>query len=299
MASSCGTSFRPVRGWAEPHSTRWRTWLGFGWAAEYVTAVGRDLLGQRALDEIRRLGVGTSLVQVSDWPTGLVRVRLDATGAPDYEVVSPAAYEAISPLQGKALESASRVDILVFGTLAQRFAGARDATRQLMEAAPGATRLYDVNLRPGCWDATLVGELLELATVVKLNDTEEAILANALDLPAAPIERFARAMGRRYGLRGVCVTRGAAGATLLLDDVYRDVAAPRVRVIDTVGAGDAFAAGLAYGVIKGRPVLEILDVATRLGALVASHAGAIPAWSLAEIGSPGPSRERRARREPG
>jgi sugar/nucleoside kinase (ribokinase family) len=65
-----------------------------------------------------------------------------------------------------------------------------------------------------------------------------------------------------------------------------------VRVIDTVGAGDAFAAGLAYGVIKGRTVLEILDVASRLGALVASHAGAIPAWSLAEIGSPGPSRER-------
>jgi fructokinase len=256
----------------------------FGWAAEYVTAVGRDLLGQRALDEIRRLGVGTSLVQVSDRPTGVVRVRLDTAGVPDYEIVAPAAYEEISPLEGEGLEAASRADVLVFGTLAQRSSGTRAATRQLVDAAAAAVRLYDVNLRPGCWDAALVGELILLATIVKLNEDEQNALAAALDLPASPIERFARATATRYGLRGVCVTRGPAGAALLLDDVYREAAAPSVDVVDTVGAGDAFAAALAHGFVNDRPVSEILDRAIRLGALVASRAGAIPAWSLAEIG---------------
>jgi fructokinase len=270
----------------------------FGCAAEYVTAVGRDLLGRRALDEIRGLGVSTSLVQLSDLATGLVRVRLDTAGVPDYEIVSPAAYEAIVPLEGDALELGSRVDLLVFGTLAQRFAGTREATRRLVEAAHRAMRLYDVNLRAGCWDAVLVGELIPLATIVKLNEDEQNALADALDLPASPIERFARATATRYGLRGVCVTRGPAGATLLLDDVYQEEAAPSVDVVDTVGAGDAFAAALAYGLIHGWRAPEILHVATRLGALVASRAGAIPPWTLAELGLVAPPDERRTPSQP-
>jgi fructokinase len=208
---------------------------------------------------------------------------------PAYEIVSPAAYEAIVPLGGGALELASRVDLLVFGTLAQRFPGPRHATRQLADAAGEAIRLYDVNLRPGCWEPALVGELLSLATIVKLNDDEQATLADALELPVAPTERFARAMAVRYRLRGVCVTRGSAGAALLLDDEYREAPAPAVDVVDTVGAGDAFAAALAEGVLSKRPVLEILAQAIRLAALVVARAGATPGWSLAELGPSGPA----------
>lgn len=256
----------------------------FGCSTEYVTAVGRDELGRRALEEIRRIGVGSSLVQISDRPTGVVRVELDAAGVPCYEIVSPAAYEAIMPLAGDALELASHVDVLVFGTLAQRFPGARAATRDLVKVNGRAVRLYDVNLRPGCWDAALVGELIGLATVVKLNDHEQNTLATALDLPVASIERFARAMAARYRLRGVCVTRGPGGAALFLDDEYREAPASPVQLVDTVGAGDAFSAALAYGLMEGWPVAEILDVATRLAAFVVSRAGAIPAWGRGELG---------------
>lgn len=264
----------------------------FGWAVEYVTAVGQDDLGRRALEEIRRIGVSASLVQFSDRPTGVVRVDLDAAGVPAYEIVSPAAYEAIVPLVGEALDLASRVDVLVFGTLAQRFPGAREATRGIVEGSGGAVRLYDVNLRPGCWDATLVGELMELATVVKLNDHEQDILANALDLPVAPIERFARAMAARYRLRGVSVTRGPVGAALLLDDEYREAPASSVHVVDTVGAGDAFSAALAHGLVEDLTVPGILDMATRLAAFVAARAGAIPAWSPGELGFSAPPARR-------
>jgi sugar/nucleoside kinase (ribokinase family) len=80
------------------------------------------------------------------------------------------------------------------------------------------------------------------------------------------------------------VTRGAAGAALLLDDVYLEAPAPRVDVVDTVGAGDAFAAALGYGIREGWTAVEILSVANRLGAFVASRSGAIPAWDPGEIG---------------
>jgi fructokinase len=255
----------------------------FGCRTAFVSAVGRDELGQRAMAEATRLGVSTALIEVNELPTGVVRVDLDQEGVPTYQIVSPAAYEARAPLPPD-LAVEGGVDLVVFGTLAQRFEGVRAATEQIVHASPGAARLYDVNLRPGCWDPPLLERLLGLATVVKLNEDEQATLAVTLGLPTSSIERFARAACGRFELRGVCVTRGAAGAALLLDDGYRDAPAPQVDVVDTVGAGDAFAAALGYGLIRSWTASEILSVATRLGAFVAARPGALPDWEPATIG---------------
>jgi fructokinase len=256
----------------------------FGCRTRYISAVGRDELGRRAVAEVERLGVDTSLLQINDAPTGVARVELSPDGAPAFEIGSPAAYEQLEPSDSLDPAVAGGVDLIVLGTLAQRFPGMRAATRQIVVANPGAVLLYDVNLRPRCWDRDVVAHVLEQATVVKLNDAEQAELAVALGLPASPTERFARVASDRYHLRGVCVTRGAAGAALLLDDLYREAPAPQVEIVDTVGAGDAFGAGLGYGLIHSWTVSEILSVATRLGSLVASRPGAIPAWDPADIG---------------
>jgi fructokinase len=255
----------------------------FGGRCAYVSAVGRDALGRRALQEAARMGVDTSLIEVNELPTGVVRVRLDAAGAPDYKIVSPAAYEAIAPGQGRSVVAGAHLELITFGTLAQRFSGVRAATRLLASEAPDAVRLYDVNLRRDCWHFALVEELLTLANVVKVNQEEQEVLAAGLGLRADSTEAFARAASERYALRAVCITRGPAGATLLLDDDYAEAPAPSVRVVDTVGAGDAFTAALGKGLIEGWTASEIVDVANRLGALVASRSGAIPEWSLAEI----------------
>lgn len=247
----------------------------FGWRSAYVTAVGTDERGRRALDEARRLGIGTSLIEANDLPTGLVRVWLDAAGVPEYEIVSPAAYEAITAGPGRTVVAGDHLDLITFGTLAQRFPGVRAATQLLAEEAPDAIRLYDVNLRRNCWHLGLVEDLLTLANVVKLNQEEQEVLAAGLALPADSTEAFAREASARYALQSVCVTRGPAGAALLLDDAFAEAAAPSVRVVDTVGAGDAFAAVLGKGLVEGLAAAEILEAANRIGALVSSRAGAI------------------------
>jgi fructokinase len=253
-----------------------------GFHAAYLSAVGRDKLGARASAEVTRLGVDASLIQLADLPTGIVRVELGAGGVPAYEIVSPAAYEATrSPDLPPA---GSGFDVIVFGTLAQRFPGIAAATTRLSGQCPDAVRLYDVNLRPGCWTPALVARLLELATVVKMNEAEAATIAGTLMIPVAPLQDFARALAERDGARGVCVTRGADGAALLLDGVFRQVRAVPVEVADTVGAGDAFAAGLAAGVAAGWPIEAILDWSSRLAGLVASRVGAIPDWEMSELG---------------
>lgn len=256
----------------------------FGCRAAYVSAVGADRYGRQALSEVARLGVDASLIEVGNLPTGVSRVWLDKRGNADYEIVSPAAYEMITHRTEFSSAVGGGEYLLVFGTLAQRFASVRAATQLLASEADDADRLYDVNLRHDRWDPMLVEDLLGLATVVKMNDEEQGIVARELRLPGSSTERFARAVSERFNLRGVCVTRGAAGAALLLDDAYAEAESPSVQVVDTVGAGDAFAAALGKGLLEGWTVAEILAVATRLGALVASRAGATPDWSLSELG---------------
>lgn len=248
----------------------------FGWKAGYVTAVGTDARGRAALEEVNRLGVDPTWIAVNSLPTGSAVVALDAGGNPAFEIATPAAFEAIEPWSAEARPPAT--DLIVVGTLAQRFEGVRVATQQLAAASPDAVRLYDVNLRNDFEDLGLVVELLEFATVVKLNESEQQVVADGLALPAGPLELFARGLSKRFGLRAVCVTRGSRGAGLLVGDVYEDARSPKTRVIDTVGAGDAFAAALGHGLAMAWPAARILSVANRLGWLVASRPGAVPDW---------------------
>lgn len=248
----------------------------------YFSAVGMDELGTRALEEVRRLNVNASFLQRVSLATGVVGVSLDGRGMPEYEIASPAAYEALAAVE--SVRTVGDFDILVFGTLAQRSAGTALTTVKLAEAGRGAVRLYDVNLRPSCWSASLVERLMGLATVVKMNEAEASTLAEALSLDGTSTIAFCKSLCSRFGLESVCITRGARGATLFRDGTCVEADAIPVAVVDTVGAGDAFAAGLAFGIAGGWTSDRVLGLATRLASLIASRPGAIPDWDPSELG---------------
>ena len=73
------------------------------------------------------------------------------------------------------------------------------------------------------------------------------------------------------------MTLGARGCALLANDDFVEAPGVRVIVVDTVGAGDAFAAALVHGLAAGWPAARIADFANRAGAAVAAVRGAIPA----------------------
>jgi fructokinase len=107
-----------------------------------------------------------------------------------------------------------------------------------------------------------------------------------LDLPADSDARFARALTERYALSATCVTRGANGALFCGPAGLVEAEARPVQIVDTVGAGDAFTAGLVDGLLARSPAEEIVALADRLGALVASRPGAIPRWHPGELDLP-------------
>ena len=235
----------------------------FGWDARVVARVGDDDDGRAIRARLERHGVGTSLLEVDpDLPTGVARVALDAAGVPAFTLPAPAAWDAVrgpSPLPVH--------DLLYFGTLPLRDRRSREALTRLLAA--GGRRVVDANLRAPDYDAPRVRFAVTHADVLKVSEDELPEVARLLGVPADPRALFPS------GPEWVCVTRGAAGAELHHRD-GRSWQEPgeRVPVVDTVGAGDAFLAGLIDGLFPDGDGAEALRRAVRhAGAIVAQRGG--------------------------
>ena len=245
-----------------------------GAPAGVVSRVGTDALGSDALRAMAERGLGTELVQVdATRPTGFVKVNVDDPRTPTYEVVEPAAWDAIE-LTDALLRRADAARFLVFGTLAQRHPVTRATIARLLDAR--AVKVFDVNLRPPHVDEGVVRRCLRKADVVKLNDGELRQLAGWLGLPAG-MREAAGALAAAYGCRMVCVTRGCDGAAMWHRGAWTEHPGFEVAVADTVGAGDAFLAAVLRGLLGGADDRALVERANLLGAYVATQAGAVPA----------------------
>jgi fructokinase len=250
----------------------------------FLSAVGKDSRGERALAIVRDLGLPTQFIHRMDGlPTGIVTVQLDTAGQPHFAIHRPAAYDGLYLTDTEIARLASfQPDWIYFGTLHQALAQPRALTDRLRAACPAARRFYDINLRMNCYTPALVRDLMKCADVVKLNEDELRTIARAAGTSATSIEEFCRQYSRRNGWQAVCVTRAEKGCALLVGEQYIEVEAYPVRVVDAVGAGDAFAAGFLHGLEQKWPAARIGDFANRLAALVASRRGAVPLWTLEE-----------------
>jgi fructokinase len=251
----------------------------------FVSAVGGDARGHLALAKARELGLDTRFIRtVPDHPTGIVTVTVDAGGQPSYVIHRPAAYDFASLDEPDFAALASPPpDWIAFGTLFSMHPHARQLLRTAIQRFPAARRFYDINLRHDSYTPELVACLCELAQVVKLNDVEVGMVGQIVGTPETTLESFCRRYAARFGWQAVCVTRGSEGCALLLAGEYLELPGYRVKVADTVGAGDAFAAALVHGIHAGWPAREVGDFANRLGALVASRSGGVPAWTTNEL----------------
>jgi fructokinase len=256
-----------------------------GHRVSFVSAVGDDPRGARALAQARDLGLDPRFIRtVRDHPTGIVTVTVDANGQPSYVIHRPAAYDFASLEEPDfAALSSPLPDWIAFGTLFSMHPHARQLLRTVIQRFPQARRFYDINLRRDSYTPELVASLCELAQVVKLNDVEVGMVNQMFGTPDTTLESFCRSYAARFGWQAVCVTRGSEGCALLLAGEYLELPGYRVKVADTVGAGDAFAAALVHGIHAGWPAHQVADFANRLGALVASRPGGVPAWTADDL----------------
>lgn len=241
-----------------------------------ASAVGNDDLGRHARQRLAEHGVGTTHLTTSDQPTGQVLVTLDADGKASYRFIENPAWDHVTLTPG-LLEAARTTDVVCFGTLGQWATTSRDTIRSAVQSvSSNGLRILDINLRTPFWTREVVLESLALANVVKLNDEELPIVGELLGVTGSPDEVL-RAIVTRHSPRLIALTRGANGSVLLTANGERSESpGVRIEVVDTVGAGDAFTAALALGLIHGLPLGEMHRWATDVAAFVCTQPGGTP-----------------------
>jgi fructokinase len=209
--------------------------------------------------------------------------QVDALGNATYEIVEPVAWDEI-PVSDQVLAEVAQAKGIVFGSLASRSRFNFEVLNRLLQVE-GPMKFFDVNLRPPFGDPERILELAHNADVLKLNHDELALMASRLETGAgrskAPegldkIREGCATIAKVTGAGQVCVTMAAEGAALWDGHNLYHATAPKVTVRDTVGAGDAFMAGLMVGLTNGTEAQSVLQAACRLGAFVASQNGATP-----------------------
>jgi len=241
-----------------------------------LSRVGKDDQGAEALRRLTQLGLPTSFVQIdSHRPTGTVKVELKA-GQPRYEISESVAWDFLewTPEWQKL---AGQADAVCFGSLAQRSPQSRETIRSFLQAtSPRAVHIFDVNLRGDFYSPELLAESMSLANIVKLNDEELPNIMRLGGLVHGDEKSSAEKLRSLYGLELVCITRGNRGSLLRSKSGLNVHPGFNVKVVDTIGAGDAFTAGLTHEYLHGASLDGMNEVANLLGAWVASQAGATP-----------------------
>jgi fructokinase len=256
--------------------------------ASLVSCVGKDELGEQALESLRRHDVSTQCIAVSPkHPTGRVQVELDAAGKPTFTIGQDVAWDHLE--WSEATERlAARSDAVCFGTLGQREGDSRRVIQRFLATAPAKVfRVLDINLRPPFTAEPVIRQSLESANVLKLSDDELPLVAAACDVAGSEAEIIA-ALAVRYELRVIALTRGQRGATLICGPDRSDCDGVAVDVRDTVGAGDAFTAAMILSLLRGDPLDAMNQRACRVAAYVCSQSGATPPLpaELRDLGNP-------------
>lgn len=255
--------------------------------AAILSRIGRDELGQKAIDRLDELPADASLVQIDPMhETGRVTVSIDR-GQPSYTIHQPAAWDFME-LSDEWVRLAERADAVCFGSLAQRNRASRQTIQTLVaQTSTKCVRMFDVNIRAPFVSGEVIQESLELATVMKMNDAEVSQVLGLLGLPeieALHKDRLRwgaeRLLGEFPALQMVAITRGAHGSLLVKRNEWHAHPGLPVQVADTIGAGDAFTAALTHHLLRGAGLETLNEAGNLWGAWMASQSGAMPALSV-------------------
>lgn len=256
------------------------------------SSVGDDDYGRKARNTLKQPNLELEQLQTDGaHPTGTVEVFFSADKQPRYIIHRNVAWDFIR-LTPELLEVARAADAVCYGTLPQRQEVSRSTIRSFVEAtAPECARVCDVNLRmPDCSPEVLQWSMAH-ATIIKLSDEEMPqvfSMLNEQQLPAS-LQGAAHTLLKDFpACQLVAMTLGPHGCLLTTRESTFGHAGFPIKVVDTVGAGDAFTAGLMHAYLRGASLQQMAEIGNLCGSYVASQPGATPPLSpelIERIGS--------------
>jgi fructokinase len=240
-----------------------------------ISAIGNDLLGDELLNELENLKLNCEYIQRNEFPTGTVTVTLNEKGHPQYVIHQNVAWDNIL-MKSKIESKLKTLDAVCFGSLGQRSPVSAATIQMLLEGLqPDCLKVFDINLRQQFYSFDIIEKSLQFADVLKVNDDELPVLSDLFDLNG-DVENQLLQITNQFNLQYVAYTMGEKGSILMNSNDFSFVESIKVKVADTVGAGDSFTAILISGLLKGIPLAEIHDMASKTAAYVCTQKGATP-----------------------
>lgn len=268
-----------------PFNVAWHL-QAFGQSPCFISRVGKDATGDTIRLAMLAWGMDIkNLAYDPDHPSGTVQVTIN-NGEPDYEILADQAYDFIAAQQ---LNADRQYSVIYHGTLALRNPISEQALQDLTAHHQGKV-FIDVNLRAPWWRKDAVNRWVGKAHWAKLNHDE----LMHLGVPANTLQDAMRLFLAQHELEVLVVTCGSQGATAINQaGEFIDVAPETdLAIVDTVGAGDAFAAVLLLGMQHGWSLQLTMERAQAFASALVGQRGAttqdlsfykpfIHAWRLA------------------
>ena len=254
---------------------------GLGIQTEMISKVGDDEKGKKLISYLKSKNIKTEIIaKDTDYATGVVNVTLSAGGSATYEIAHPVAWDKIEISDAMKTE-VKKADAFIFGSLVCRDEVSRNTLFQLLPEAK--YRVFDINLRPPFYEKEVLVKLMNQADFIKFNDDELFEIAEMIGSPYNSLEQNLQYLSEETNTPTICVTKGRHGAVLLKGEKRFYNSGFKVKVKDTVGAGDSFLASLIAGLLKEEDPQSTLDFACAMGALVAGEEGANPEIKIDKI----------------
>jgi ribokinase len=218
-----------------------------------VAGTGKDAAADEALSTLKNEGVNLEYcLGIEDISTGLAMILVSAEGE-NQIVVAPGANAAFRP------------DLLKMPVTDAVITQLEVPMETVLKAAQGTRGFFCLNAAPAREVSTAILDLTDLLVV---NEIEARTIG-------ADLETYTGLMAITYGREGAVLSR--AGQEIA------QAKPPRVDVVDTTGAGDAFTAALTVALVSGMPPGPALDLACRSGAFTATRHGAQSSPTAADL----------------
>jgi fructokinase len=245
-----------------------------GTNTQIISRIGADEIGKELIEFTKKGGVDTSSIQVDDiHNTGEVIVKLDEKGSASYTINYPVAWDKIE-CNPEVENTVKKADAMVYGSLVCRDIVSHHSLLELINYAK--YKIFDVNLRAPFYTKELLINLMMQSDFIKFNDDELYEISGYLKSPYNSMEQNILYIAEHTNTSHICVTKGSHGAVLYYNQQFYYNSGYKISVVDTVGAGDSFLAGLLSKLLAGNDPQNAIDFACALGALVAQSEGANP-----------------------
>ncbi len=250
-----------------------------GLPVQFVSKVGNDALGQNILNflELHEFDLGN--IQIDpDHSTGTVRVEPTRNGH-TFHIEKNSAWDHLA-FDDQLINRIDRsAELIYFGSLIQRSPSGKRLINQINTLdLSNAIVLCDINLRQNEFSNETIINSLNLCNMLKLNSEELSEIVNGdIDDPSVLLEERLLHIRKRYEINDIILTMGEKGSFWASETgQWHQTAKPPDRFIDSVGAGDAFAAVCAAGIIAKISIDRIIKTASWFSSQICGIQGALP-----------------------